>query len=302
MLGLLRPASGQAPPLYLARPEDGPMRMAGPKKELTFLEHLEELRWTLVRSAIAILVGAIAAFVYKDVLFDSVILAPQRPDFITYRIFCELATRFDLDRTFCADSMGFTLMNTTMGGQFIVHINVAIVAGLILAVPYILWEAWRFIRPGLAAAEQRAVRGVVFFGSVLFLLGAAFGYFVLAPMSIQFLGSYIVSSAVPNMVDLESYIGTITTLTLWTGVVFELPMVVLFLARIGIVGPAFLRKYRRHAYVLILIIGAIFTPPDVTSQLLVALPLMLLYEGSILLAARALRARERSGTQASGKP
>lgn len=259
--------------------------MAEPRKELTFLEHLEELRWTLVRSATAIVLLTIVAFIYKDLVFDTLILAPQRPDFITYRIFCRIAQRFGLDQSFCADSTGFTLMNTSMGGQFMVHIMVSFSVGIILAFPYVLWELWRFIKPGLGGTERGAVRGVVFFASLLFLLGVAFGYYVLAPMSIQFLGTYKVSESVPNLVDLNSYIGTITSLTLWTGVVFELPIVVYFLARTGLLGPSFLRTYRRHAYVVILFIGAIITPPDVTSQLLVSIPLMGLYELSIFLAA-----------------
>ncbi|MGV9011667.1 MAG: twin-arginine translocase subunit TatC [Flavobacteriales bacterium] len=268
--------------------------MAKSRKDLTFLEHLEELRWTLVRSAAAVVTCTIVAFVYKDFLFDTLILAPQRPDFITYRVFCHLAIKFGLDQSFCADSTGFTLMNTTMGGQFMVHIMVSFSAGIILAFPYVLWEIWRFVKPGLGGGEKLAVRGVVFFASLLFLLGVAFGYYVLAPMSIQFLGTYTVSASVPNLVDLNSYIGTITSLTLWTGVVFELPMIVYFLARTGLVGPEFLRTYRRHAYVLILIVGAIITPPDVTSQLLVSLPLMALYELSIFLAARTRRGMARA--------
>ncbi len=267
--------------------------MAEPRKELTFLEHLEELRWTLVRSAAAVVVCTIVAFIYKDLLFDTLILAPQRPDFITYRVFCHIALRFGLDQSFCADSTGFTLMNTSMGGQFMVHITVSFAAGIIIAFPYVLWEVWRFVKPGLGGGERGAVRGVVFFATLLFLLGVVFGYYVLAPMSIQFLGTYKVSESVPNLVDLNSYIGTITSLTLWTGVVFELPMVVYFLARTGIVGAQFLRTYRRHAYVVILFIGAIITPPDVTSQLLVSIPLMALYELSIFLAARTRRQLER---------
>lgn len=276
--------------------------MAKSRKDLTFLEHLEELRWTLVRSAAAVVTCTIVAFVYKDFLFDTLILAPQRPDFITYRVFCHLAIKFGLDQSFCADSTGFTLMNTTMGGQFMVHIMVSFSAGIILAFPYVLWEIWRFVKPGLGGGEKLAVRGVVFFASLLFLLGVAFGYYVLAPMSIQFLGTYTVSASVPNLVDLNSYIGTITSLTLWTGVVFELPMIVYFLARTGLVGPEFLRTYRRHAYVLILIVGAIITPPDVTSQLLVSLPLMALYELSIFLAARTRRGMARAAAQEAAIP
>lgn len=273
--------------------------MAEQRKELTFLEHLEALRWTLMRSAAAVLVGMVLAFVYKDVVFDAIILAPQRPDFLTYRAFCKLALALGLDRSICMEATGFTLMNTTMAGQFMVHIMVSFVAGIILAMPYILWEVWRFVKPGLSGVEQRSVRGVVIFASLLFFGGVLFGYYMLAPLSIQFLGTYQVSASVPNLVDLNSYIGTITTLTLWTGVLFELPMVVYFLARTGIVGPAFLRKYRRHAYVLILVIAAVITPPDVTSQIIVAIPLVTLYEGSIILAARSVRVRERAGAKSS---
>lgn len=276
--------------------------MVEPRKELTFLEHLEELRWTLVRSAGAVLGFTIMAFLFKDLLFDAIILAPQRPDFITYRVFCHLAQRFGLDQSFCADSTGFILMNTTMGGQFMVHITVSITAGIILAFPYVLWELWRFVKPGLGGGERGAVRGVVFFASVLFMLGVAFGYYVLAPMSIQFLGTYKVSESVPNMVDLGNYIGTVTSLTLWTGVVFQLPMVVYFLVRSGLIGPAFLRTYRRHAYVVILLVGAIITPPDVTSQLLVSIPLMGLYEMSIHLAARTHRRMEAAAAARSIPP
>ena len=268
--------------------------MAEVKKELTFLGHLEELRWTLVRSSAAVLIGTVVAFIYKDIVFDAIILAPQRANFITYRVLCQLTTYFGLDRTLCADNLGFTLINTSMGGQFMVHITVSIAVGVIIAVPYILWGVWRVVRPGLAKAEQKAVRGVVFYASLLFLVGVVFGYYVLAPMSIQFLGTYEVSASIPNMVNLDSYISTLTADTIWTGLVFELPLIVLFLARIGIVGPEFLRTYRRHSFGLILVVGAIITPPDVTSQLLVSIPLIALYQGSILLAARALRAKDRA--------
>lgn len=275
----------------------GYWRMAEQEKELTFLEHLEALRWTLMRSAAAVLTGMVVAFIYKDIVFDTIILAPQRADFLTYRAFCQLALKLGLDRSFCMEATGFTLMNTTMAGQFMVHIMVSFVAGIILAMPYMLWEVWRFVKPGLSGVERRSLRGAVFFASVLFLLGVLFGYYMLAPLSIQFLGTYKISASVPNLVDLNSYIGTITALTLWTGVLFELPIVVYFLARTGIVGPEFLRKYRRHAYVLILVIAAVITPPDVTSQIIVAIPLVVLYEGSIGLAARSIRVRERAAAK-----
>ena len=272
--------------------------MAEAKKELTFLGHLEELRWVLVRSSAAVVIGAVVAFFYKDIVFDSIILAPQRADFITYRVLCQLTTYLGLDRSFCSDNLGFTLINTSMSGQFMVHLTVSLAVGVIIAVPYILWEVWRFVRPALAKTEQKAVRGVVFYATLLFVVGVVFGYFVLAPMSIQFLGTYVVSASIPNMVNLDSYISTLTADTIWTGLVFELPLVVLFLTRIGLVGPDFLRTYRRHAYILILIVAAIITPPDVSSQLLVSIPLIGLYELSIFLAARALRAKARAEAKA----
>lgn len=272
--------------------------MAETGKEMSFMEHLEELRWTLMRSAFAVVTGMIVAFCFKQFVFDTIILAPQRPDFITYRVFCWMSHRFGMDQSFCMSSAGFTIMNTKMGGQFMTHITVSFTLGAILAMPYVLWEIWRFIRPGLKQKERNSVRGVVFYASLLFMLGVVFGYYVLAPLSVQFLGPYSVSASVNNLVDLDSYIGTVTSLTLWTGVVFELPMVVLFMARIGIIGPDFLRTYRKHAFVIILIIAAIITPPDVTSQILVTLPLMALYEVSIFLAARAQRGKERVATTA----
>lgn len=272
--------------------------MAEQQKELTFLEHLEALRWTLMRSAAAVLVGMVLAFVYKDVVFDTVILAPQRTDFLTYRAFCRLALTLGLDESYCMDGTGFTLMNTTMAGQFLMHLSVSMVVGIILAMPYLLFEIWRFVKPGLKPGERRSLRGVVLYASLLFFSGVLFGYYMLAPLSIQFLGTYTVSASVPNLVDLKSYIGTITALTLWTGVLFELPMVVYFLARTGLVGPAFLRTYRRHAYVAILIIAAVITPPDVTSQIIVSIPLAALYEGSIWIAARSERVRERAAANA----
>jgi len=272
-------------------------------KEMSFLQHLEELRWTLVRSAIAVVLGMVLAFTFSAVLFDQVILAPQRPDFITYRVLCALGHRVGAGEAMCIRDVGFTFQNQTMGGQFMADLLVSFVAGFILAMPYVLWQLWRFIAPGLRPRERSAVGGIIWAMVLLFLLGVAFGYFVLTPMSVQFLGSYRVgtTNAVSNEINLDSFIGTVTSLTLWTGVVFQLPLVILFLTRLGLVGPSFLRTYRRHAYVAILILAAIITPPDVTSQVLVSLPLFLLYEVSILLSARAHR-RQLAAEQAERRP
>lgn len=267
--------------------------MAQPQREMTFLEHLEELRWTLVRSAAAIVVGMVVAFVFKEVVFDSVVLAPRDPGFITYRILCRISSFLAVGDALCIKELGFDLQNISMSGQFLTHLKVSFVAGLIIASPYVVWEGWRFIEPGLAPAEKAVARRGGFFASVLFLLGNGFGYFVMAPMSIQFLGSYRVSESVRNTIALDSYISTITSIPLWTGVMFQLPLVVLLLARLGLVGPAVLRSYRRHAFVGILVVAAVITPPDVTSQVLVSVPLLLLYEAGIILAARVERARSR---------
>jgi sec-independent protein translocase protein TatC len=266
---------------------------------MTFLEHLEELRWTLVRSAIAIVVAMVAAFVAKDLVFGLVILAPKDPDFITYRAFCALGHRLGMGDALCASDMSFTLQNISMSGQFFTHLIVSFVAGFIIAFPYVLWELWRFVGPGLHPTERRSLRGVVAFATVLFLAGVLFGYYLLAPLSIQFFGGYQVSGSVQNAVALDSYVAMITSVTLWTGIVFEMPLVILFLTKAGIVGPQFLRTYRKHAFVAILIIAAILTPPDVVSQLIVSGPLMILYEFSILVSARTLRSKERQVTSAA---
>lgn len=261
---------------------------------MTFLEHLEELRWTIVRSAIAIAVCMVGCFIAKDFLFDTIILAPKNASFITYRAMCALGQRLGMGDAMCVGDMVFTLQNISMSGQFFTHLLVSFVGGLIIAFPYVLWELWRFIAPGLHASEKGSVGGMVFFASILFLVGVLFGYLLLAPLSIQFFGTYQVSAAVENTVALDSYIAMVTSVTLWTGVIFELPLVILFLTRAGIVTPAFLRTYRKHAFVVILILAAILTPPDVVSQLIVSGPLMLLYEMGIFMSARTLKRMERA--------
>jgi len=268
---------------------------------MTFLEHLEELRWTLVRSAIAIAVCMVAAFIAKDFVFDRIVLAPKESSFITYRAFCALGRSIGLGDALCAPSLDFDLQNISMSGQFFTHLIVSFVAGFILAFPFVLWQFWRFVAPGLHPSERKPLRGIVAFATVLFLAGVAFGYFMLAPLSIQFFGGYQVSVTVRNQVALDSYIAMVTSVTLWTGLLFELPMVVLFLTRAGLVNPTFLRTYRKHAFVIVLVASAIITPPDVVSQLIVSGPLMLLYEGSILLSARTLRRMERAQLGTTGR-
>src|SRR4030095_9792909 len=248
-----------------------------PNTEMQFLDHLEALRWHLVRSAAAIVVFGLAAFLNPDILFDKIILGAKNPDFLTYRLLCRLSESLPLD--LCIKKIPFSLINIDISGQFTTHMYAAFIAGFILAFPYFIWEMWRFIKPALSSKEKKYSRGVVFFSSILFLIGVLFGYYVISPLSINFLGSYQISEQVSNQINLGSYISTVTILTLSSGVVFELPVVIYFLSKIGLVTPHFLRSYRKHSMVIILIIAALITPsPDVTSQILVAIPLFLLYE------------------------
>lgn len=264
------------------------------KGEMSFLQHLEVLRWHLVRASIAITICGLVAFLAKGILFDVIIFGPKQPDFWTYEMFCRATQALGTTELFCMDEMPFDLLNTKMAGQFSTHIWVSLIAGFILSFPYVLWEVWRFIKPGLHPDERKYSRWVVFFASILFMMGVLFGYFLIAPLSVQFLGTYTVSREVTNFIDLVSYISTVSTVTLATGLIFELPIVVYFLSRAGLLTPDWMRTYRRHAFVLILILSAIITPPDISSQILVSLPIVVLYEISIKISARVERRQKRA--------
>jgi len=253
--------------------------------EMSFLDHLEQLRMHIIRSLAVIGVVSVVVFLGKDFVFGTVIFGPKNPDFITYRLLCRIADFL------CFEPTPFNLITRDLGEQFMVHFKSSFWIGLVLSFPYVFWEFWRFIRPALYPAEQKAASGLVLVCSLLFTLGVLFGYFVLAPFSISFLAGYSVGAIVTP--TLASYVEYMTMLTIPVGLVFELPVVAWFLSRIGILSPSFLRTYRRHAIVAVFILAAIVTPPDVTSQLIVALPLMLLYEVSILISARVERRQLR---------
>jgi len=259
--------------------------MANKKKlgEMSFLEHLEELRWLLVRSSIAIIIMAFATYFISDWLFDVVIFGPTRPDFFTYRSFCELSHYLGFADTICIEELPFIIQNTEMEGQVNMFVWICILAGFILSFPYILWQLWGFISPALYEKEKKNVRVFVFFSSLLFFLGVIFGYYVVIPMSVNFVATFSVSSIVKNQFTLESYIGMFKTSIVASGLFFELPIIIYFLTKLGLVTPQFLRKYWKYAVVIILIIAAIVTPPDVVSQLIVAIPMLLIYEASILI-------------------
>jgi sec-independent protein translocase protein TatC len=262
------------------------------EKEMSFLQHLEELRWHIIRSVLAILFFMIIAFIFKSFIFDNIILAPKNPSFFTNRLLCHLG---DLLNTtaLCINTKPLNLINIKMSGQLTTHISVAMVAGLILAFPVILWEFWQFFKPALRANEAKYAKGAVFAASMLFFTGVLFGYYMLAPLSLHFLSSYEISPEVTNQINVRSYIGTLTSVCLATGLVFELPIIAFFLTKIGLITPTFMRKYRKHAIVVIFIIAAIITPPDVFSQTLVAIPLLILYEVSIFISARVMKQKEK---------
>lgn len=257
-------------------------------QEMTFLDHLEALRWHLIKTILAIVVISLAAFIFKDIIFDNIILAPKTPEFFTNRVLCSLGKLVNV-QTLCINSEPFEIININMAGQFSTHIMISLIAGLILAFPFLIFQLWRFISPALYPKEKKHARGAVFFISLLFIMGVLFGYYVIVPLSVHFLGNYSVSPEVTNQINLNSYISTISSITLATGVIFELPVLIYFLTKIGLVTPEFLRKYRRHALIIVLLLSAIITPPDVFSQILVALPLMLLYEIGIVISRSILK-------------
>ncbi|MCB8994031.1 MAG: twin-arginine translocase subunit TatC [Bacteroidales bacterium] len=260
--------------------------------EMSFLDHLEELRWRLIRSVLAIFVMAILAFVFKDIIFDKIILAPKSASFWTNRMFCELGRITGAD-SLCINQVPLEIISVKMAGQFNMHIMVSLIVGLITAFPYVFFEFWGFIRPALHSKEKRYANGAVFFSSVLFLIGVTFGYFMIVPLTVHFLGSYSVSAEVTNKINLISYVSTITSVVLAAGVVFELPVIVYFLTKVGIVTPEFMKKYRKHSIVVIMILAAIITPPDIFSQILVAIPLIILYEVSIGISKRIMKQRRK---------
>jgi sec-independent protein translocase protein TatC len=261
------------------------------EKEMSFLEHLEELRWHIIRSLIAIVVFAILAFLGKEIIFGIIILGPSRADFWTYQMFCELGKVTMGGDYFCIDELPFIIQNRKMTAQFTMHLTSSFVIGLICAFPYAFWEFWRFVKPGLYSNEKRVSRGAVFFVSLLFMSGVLFGYYIVAPISINFLSHYQLDPTILNEIDLTSYVGTLMMLVLACGIMFQLPVVVFFLTKAGIVTPEFLKTYRKHAIVVILVLSALITPPDVISQILMCFPLVLLYEASIIIS-RAVMKRE----------
>jgi sec-independent protein translocase protein TatC len=250
--------------------------------EMSFWGHIDALRGHFFRSAIVVLTIAVVLFCYPEFLFDTIIFGPLKNDFLTYRAFCKLSHLLNLGDQLCFGHYTFKLQSIGLSDQFTSQMWIAFLGGIILGAPYLLWELWRFIKPALRDIERRASSGFIISASVLFLIGVLFSYYVIIPLSVNFLGNYRVSQLVENNFTMDSYISTVTTLTIASGLLFELPILVYFLTKFGIITPQFMRKYRKHAIVVILIVAGVITPsPDVTSQMLVAFPLYFLYEASI---------------------
>lgn len=268
-------------------------RLKSGRSEMTFFEHVAELRRHILRSLLAIAIFAAIALANKDFVFSTLVFGPKNADFLTYRVMCSASHAVGLGDKMCFQPPKFNIITRELGEVLMQHLYVAFWLGVVCAFPFIFWEFWRFVSPGLHEHERRSARGVIFICSLLFVIGVLFGYFVIAPFSISFLASYTVEGLDVSP-TLDSYVTYMTMFTIPTGLVFEMPIAAYFLAKIGILGAPFMRNYRRHAIVIILIVAAIITPPDVVSQTIVAIPLLFLYELSIIVVSRVQKARAKA--------
>ncbi|WP_276479728.1 twin-arginine translocase subunit TatC [Paraflavitalea pollutisoli] len=265
--------------------------------EMTFVDHLEELRWHIMRSLIAVIVGAIVVFINIDWIFDQIIAGPLQKDFYTYKALCDLSTWLGVGDSLCLPppSTEGGLQTTTFGSQFMTSITIAFVGGFIFAFPYIFWEFWRFVKPALSPKELKSTRGAIFFVSIFFFLGISFGYFLLAPFTFSFLANYTIGTshiliARPTLAD---YMENLIDIMIGSALAFQLPVISYVLTRIGLITPSFLKTYRKYSYVAILVIAAIITPsPDWMSQMIVFLPLAFLYEFSVIISVRVFKRQQ----------
>jgi sec-independent protein translocase protein TatC len=269
------------------------------EKEMSFLEHLEELRWHVIRSFSAIFIVAILVFAYIKTVFDTVLLAHLKPDFATYKFFCKVFSAIGTDSSFCTIQFKQTLQALNPTQQLMTAIWSSLILGFILAFPYVLWEIWRFISPGLLEKERKKSRGFIFWASFLFFLGILFSYYVIIPMSVYFFYNFSIGDAVVNNFKLDAYIGLVTNTLIGVAVFFELPILIFFLSKIGLITPEFLKRYRKHALVVVLVLAAIITPPDIASQVIVAVPIMILYEISIYISKFVIKKEQQKNVKKS---
>jgi sec-independent protein translocase protein TatC len=264
----------------------------GNNTEMTFIDHLEELRWHIMRCLLAIIIGAIVVFVYIDWIFDYIITGPLSKDFITFKSLCNLSHWLGVGDSLCLPPPTGTLQAISYGSQFMTSITIAIAGGFIAAFPYIFWEFWRFVKPALSPKELKSTRGAILWVSFFFFMGIGFGYFLLAPFTFSFLSNYTIGTKhiLETKPTLSDYLENLVDIIIGSALAFQLPVISFVLTRIGIVTPKFLRSYRKYAYVAILVIAAIITPsPDWMSQMIVFLPLVFLYEFSIVVSNRVFK-------------
>jgi sec-independent protein translocase protein TatC len=248
-------------------------------QQMSFLQHLDELRWRLVRIAIAVISVAVVLWIYQEWVMNHVFLVLKEKEFITFKLLCAY---FGV----CVSDTTVKMQSMTVSGQFNYAMMMSLMGGLIITAPYIFYQIWSFIKPGLKKNELRAAKGLVFYVSLCFFSGVFFGYFVVAPLTVQFFGSFQISPEIENNFTVGSYMGTVISTVFYTGILFLLPIVSFILTKIGLIGPEFLKKYRRHAIVVILIISAVITPPDMLSQIIVSIPIIVLYEIGIVVSTR----------------
>ncbi len=262
--------------------------------EMSFIDHLEALRWHILRSVIAVVVGAIVIFIYASEVVDKVIFGPTHPGFVTYNILCRIGHKLHLEKDLCLNNFKIEFQSNAMTEQFMMTFTIAFVGGFIVAFPYVFWELWRFVKPALSTKEIKRTRGIIFWVSVLFFIGIGFGYYVLTPFMVNFYSTYSLSPSIKFIPTVSDYIENLIWTTVGIGVLFQMPLIILFLSKIGIISPKFLKTYRRHAFVVILIAAAIITPStDPFSLMIVTIPLYALYEVSIALSARVFKEREK---------
>ncbi len=265
--------------------------------EMSFLDHLEDLRWHLIRATSAIMIVATIAFIFSRSIFKLIIFAPIEMSFPTYKLLCKAGQFINVDSTFCGESLPMIIQNRTMAGQFSADIWTSILAGFIIAFPYVIYQFWKFISPGMQTNERKHSRGFIIISSFLFFLGVLFGYYIVTPLSLNFLANYSISDVVDNQIDISSYIALVRSAALASGLVFELPIIIYFLTKIGLVTPEFLRKYRKYALVIVLILSAIITPPDIASQIIVAIPILILYQVSIYISKVVIKNQKKKEKQ-----
>lgn len=264
---------------------------ANPEAEMGFTDHIEALRWHLVRALIAIILGAIIVFINIDFVFDKIIMGPAQTDFISYKVLCQFGQLIHVD-ALCMDAINVHFQNTQLSGQFMLSFSVSFMLGFIIAFPYVFWEIWKFVKPALKTAELKYARGIVFWSSLLFFTGVCFAYFLIAPFTINFFANYTLSPQFENIITISNYYDTMSDLILGLGIVFELPILVYFLSRVGILTPKLMRDQRRFAIVIIMVLAAVITPPDWFSIFLVAIPLVILYEAGIVVSAKIIKEKE----------